>query len=143
MCDRAQRAVARVAERDQVDAEPAVRKPEHSLGLRLITNRGVTRSDAEIGGRKHDVRRGLTEVVLQPRPTLIVVGHCRDQRDRRGRPGNVAGALPYLREISQGVAVRDDDEVPRLPVARRRRTPSRFEYSLELLAGYRFIAKLA
>jgi hypothetical protein len=98
----------------------ARRPAEHLLGLRLITNRGVTRSDAEIGGRKHDVRRGLTEVVLQPRPMLIVVGHGRDQRDGRGRPGYVAGALPYLREISQGVAVRDDDEVPRLPVARRR-----------------------
>src|SRR4051812_17859176 len=143
MCDRAQWSVARVAKRDQVHTEPAVGKAEYALGLRLIGNCGMTRSDPEIGGRKHDVRRGLTEVVLEPGAMPIILGHGSDQRDRRGRPGYVAGTLPYLREFDQVVAVGDNDEVPRLPVVRRRGPPSRFEYSLELVAGYRFIAKLA
>jgi hypothetical protein len=64
VADQRQRAIGRVAERDQVSAEPVAGKAEQAAREVLVADARVTAADAKAGRREHDAHRGLAEVVL-------------------------------------------------------------------------------
>jgi hypothetical protein len=76
----------------------------------------VAGSDAKISGSDHHAHRGLAEVVLDPVALTIIRWFGRDEGNGRRRTGDVTGELPHLRKFLQLRPIRDDDEVPRLPV---------------------------
>ena len=93
----------------------------------------MARADAQVGrGDGHRIRR-LAKVVLEQSRLAIVLRLWRDDRDRGRRTGDMLGALPDLRQFDQLRPVRDEHEVPRLPVARRRGTSAGLENSVERL----------
>jgi len=91
--------VGGIAQRDEIRAEVAIGKGEHSLCLSLIANCGVSGANAEFDRGEHHVGRGLPEVVVQAIPMLGVFGFSADERDGGSRPGDVTGALPHLGEF--------------------------------------------
>ena len=100
-------------------------------------------ADSEVGGREHHGHRRLTEVVLEPVSVELVGGFGRDKGDRGRRLGDVAGVLPDLGQPRELVAVGDDDEVPRLPVARRRGPAAGLEDLVEMVRRQRVCGKAA
>src|SRR5581483_3532901 len=122
--ERGERPVGRIAQRHQVGAEPVVGEAEDPTRKLLILNRRMAGADAEIGGHEHHRHRRVPQVVLQEAAPALVLRDRRDDRDRGGCTGDMPGSLPDARELSQLLAVGHDDEVPRLPVLRRRRKPA-------------------
>src|SRR5262249_57020379 len=84
----------------------------------------------------------LTEIEELELSCAAVVEQLRDDGDRGGRAGDVREP-PHLRELHETLPVRHEHEVPRLPVDRRRRAPSRLEDPVEILGGDRPAVELA
>jgi hypothetical protein len=57
--------------------------------------------------------------------------------------GDVAAAAPHPRQLGQLVAVGDDDEVPRLPIARGGSAAAGLEDPVEILLADRTVLELA
>jgi hypothetical protein len=74
-------------------------------------------ADAEVGGGQHDAHRRLAQVELDQVAHPGVVGPRGHERDRRCRPGDVAGGGPQSGKLRELLPVGADDEVPRLLVA--------------------------
>jgi hypothetical protein len=136
--DRRQRAAGRVAEGDQERARPVLREAEHLPGEFLVADRRVPAAYPEASRGEHDAHRGLPEI--EP-GALQAVGR-RDHRDRRGRPCDVPGCAPDLRQLGQLPPVGDHDEVPGLPVPRGRRPPAGLQDLLEVRVGDRPLVEL-
>ena len=100
--------------------------------LLLVGHCGVTGADTEVGGGQHDVRRRLPEVVQEQVLVASVLRLPDDEGDRRRGPGNVPRPLPDLRQLDQLRAIRDDNKVPRLPVARGRGPPTGVKDALKV-----------
>ena len=66
-----------------------------------------------------------------------------DEGDRRRGPGNVPRPLPDLRQLDQLRAIRDDNKVPWLPVARGRGPPTGVKDALKVRPGNRLVGVLA
>src|SRR3954451_19161000 len=140
---RAQRPVGGVAEAEQIGAEVAVGQAEDLARLVLVADRRVPGADAQLGRGDHHERGRLADVVADA-PGLLVVWLLGDQGDGRRRAGEVRAApRPRLGQLDELLAVGDDDEVPRLPVRRRRRPPAGLEDALEVVAGDRLVGVLA
>jgi DNA-binding SARP family transcriptional activator len=142
--ERPQRPVGRVAQADQVDGEVAAGEPQHPLRLLLVGNRRVAGADAEVGRGQHHVRGGLAEVIQHEAALPLVLRLPGHQGDRRRRLGDVPAApFPDLGQLGQLRAVGDHHKVPRLPVSRRWRPPSRLADALKVLPGDRPVGVLA
>lgn len=93
----------------------------------------MARADAQVGrGCGHRIRR-LAKVVLEQSGLPIVMRHWCHDGDRGRGCGDMLGALPDPCQFDQLRPVRDEHEVPGLPVARRRRPPPGLENSVERL----------
>jgi hypothetical protein len=79
----------------------------------------------------------LAEVVIQPGPVPVILGHRRDQRDRGRRPCHVAGPAPDASQAGEPLALGDRDEIPGLPVLRGRCAAAGFQQPVEVLGGDR------
>src|SRR5215472_16872469 len=102
-----------------------------------VPDRGVAGADSQVCGGDHHGVRGLTEVVVADEPAAIIVILGDDHADGGGCPRDVAGAAPYGGQCAKLLPVGDDDEVPVLPVARRRRAPARLGDPVEIGVGHR------
>src|SRR5215831_256500 len=103
----------------------------------LVPDRGVARSDSQVRGGDHHGERGLTEIVVADEPAAVVVILRDDHANSGGGPRDVSGAPPDGGQCAQLLPVSDDDEVPVLPVARRRRPPARLGDPVEVGVGNR------
>jgi hypothetical protein len=133
--DGLERAVGGVAHADQVGDVMVVGDAEDLAGLLLVADRGVAGADAEVSGGEHDRIGRLTEVVLVNHLAALVRGLREYQGDGRGRARDVPGALPDGRQGLELLPVSDDDEVPVLPVARRRGAPAGLGDPVEVGGG--------
>jgi hypothetical protein len=141
--DRGERPTRGIPHRNQIGAEPVRRKAEERARELLVGHRRVPGSDAQARGHNHHAHRRLPEVVLQQVLLPPLRGDGRDERDgRRGR-GDVLRPAPHLRQLGQPAPIRDEHEVPRLPVLRRRRPPAGLQDALEVVIGQRLCAELA
>lgn len=75
-------------------------------------------SESEIGGHQHHRDRGLPEIEVED-PLPLGGSLRRDEGDGGGGVGYVPRSLPYAGQLAQQVAVGDNNEVPRLPIAGR------------------------
>jgi len=115
---------------------------ENRPSLLLVGGRSMARADAEVGRRDgHRVGR-LAEVVLEQGRLPVVRRLGRHDGDRRRGPGDVPGPLPDLRQLDELRPVSRDHEVPRLPVAGRRRPAPGLEDAVERLVRNRLVGEL-
>src|ERR1700744_3257416 len=80
--------------------------------------------DAHMRGRGHHGGGRLPEVGIVDEAGAVVVGLGDDQRDRRGGPGDVPRAAPYLGQLAELIRIGDDDEIPVLAIRSRWRPPA-------------------
>jgi phytoene dehydrogenase-like protein len=133
--DGLERTVGGVAHADQVGDVVVVGDAEDLAGLLLVADRGVAGADAQVRRGQHDRVGGLAEVVLVHHLGALVLGVREDERDRRGGARDVPRALPDRRQRLELLRVGDDDEVPVLPVARRRGPPAGLGDPVEIGGG--------
>src|ERR1700759_187910 len=114
--DRRQRAVGRIADPEHERRQVALRDAEDLADPIMVTDRRMAGADAEVGRRDHHRVGGLTKVVTV-NDLHAPVGRLGDaQHDRGRRLGDVAGALPGLRQLGELLGVGDEDEIPVLAV---------------------------
>src|ERR1700733_10878713 len=103
----------------------------------------MTAADPPIGSGDHHLHPGLADVeaIALAGPRLLLV---RDyHRDRGSCVRDMAAPGPDFGELTEHLAVGDDDEVPRLMVLRRRRDAAGLEHTVEVLVGDRSVGELA
>src|SRR4051794_23487334 len=103
----------------------------------------MTAADAEIGGSDHHADRSLAEIELLDVSRTLVPHDRRDESDRRDGSSNMPSVLPDLGERTEPPAIRHEDEVPRLPVTRRRRPSPGLQDPLQTLLDDRLLVELA
>src|SRR3984957_16241440 len=135
--DRPQRAGGRVSDAEEGGHVVIVGHAEDLAGRRLVADRGVPGADAEVSGGDHHGVGGLPEVVGIDQASVVVVDYGDDQRDRGGRAGDVPCAAPDRRQRAELVRVGDDDEIPMLPVGRRRSAPGCLRDPVQVLGRHR------
>jgi hypothetical protein len=114
-----------------------------SAGKALVADDGMTAADAEIGGCDHHAHRNLAEVELLDLSRALVPHDRRHESDRRDGSSNMPSVLPDLGELTEPPAIRHEDEVPRLPVTRRRRPSPGLQDPLQTLLDDRLLVELA
>jgi len=119
--DGPQRPVRRVAHAEEEGDIVIGGYAQDLAGRILVADRRVGGADAEVGGGDGYGVGGLAEVVVVEQAGTVVLGPRQHQGDRRGRAGDVAGALPHGGQRPELIRVGDHDEVPVLPVGCRRR----------------------
>jgi hypothetical protein len=81
----------------------------------------------------------LAQVVLDQVAGAGVVGAWGHQRDRRRRPGDVAGAAPHPGQLGELLGVGADHEVPGLLVAGRGGAPGGLQDLVQMLGRDRLL----
>jgi DNA-binding CsgD family transcriptional regulator len=137
VADQRQRPVSRVAEINQVRAEPVRGEAEHAARQVLVLDARLAAANAQAGRRQHDAHRRLAEVVLEAVPLPLVRRLRGDQRNRRRRVGHMTSPPPHVRQLQELLALADQDEIPGLPVLRGRRPAAGLEDLVKVIVGDR------
>lgn len=103
----------------------AVRESENLLGERLVIAMRLAAANPESGGSDHHLHRCLPEVKTIKLDRLSLFGQ--HKRNGGSRPSGPTGAWPHAGKLLHLPSVRYDDKVPRLAVARRRRSSAGLE----------------
>jgi hypothetical protein len=95
------RRIGGIAEPEQEADLVTRRYAENPAGGVLVTDRGMTTADAEVGGGNRHRERRLPEVVLIDDSCSVVVGVRDDERNRGGGGRDMRRPLPYGRQFDQ------------------------------------------
>jgi hypothetical protein len=139
---RGQGTVCRVPEIEDQGGFDILGQAEHVAGELLVADARVAAADTDVGRRKLDEGSRLAEVEAGGQFSSRIVEDRQGQGDRRGRVGDVLAARPDPRETLELLAVGDEDEVPGLPVFRRRGEAAGGEDPVEIGVLDRLVGEL-
>ncbi|MCU1346117.1 MAG: hypothetical protein JWL70_2383 [Acidimicrobiia bacterium] len=137
--DGAQRAIGRISEANDVRRDVVGGETKDGAGFVLIADGGVTAANAKVGGGQQDRVGRLAEVVAVEGEEPFFFGFGNEEHDCGLGSGDVPGALPHVAESNELCSLGHDDELPALPIRRRRRSPPGLQNLVEVVAGDRLV----